>query len=99
MARRVKCPYSQRECATCPASIPGKATLFYLVSRVQEKYEALRSADNDGEIRKLKGIIDAVYLPRMTEMLTVLKQQGYDIGTFKKALKQIIGGDEQDASS
>ena len=97
MARGQKCPFEQRECLTCPASVLGKSAIFCLFDRLREKYRMLSEAKSEGSKMKYRQIIDG-YLAKISEYLNIIKEQRQDIALYGKILTEIIIGGEDNAN-
>lgn len=69
------CPYADRkQCIGCQYEINTKSTLYLLVSEYNRYYDLFRKVSNSLEKNKYKKLATEVALPKLSEMLAVIKE-------------------------
>ena len=74
-ALRKVCPYNEkRNCVGCSYEISTRSTLFLLVSEYNRIIDLYHEADNPLEKAKYKNLLVQVVIPKIDEMLSVIKE-------------------------
>ena len=90
-ARRLPCPFMNRECAGCAYAIYEMSVFFHLLRKVKNMYSALAVAKTEGERRKIQMLLDNEILPAVCEVLVIAKDEyGMEVHRYKEQLVNII---------
>lgn len=90
-AKRLPCPFQNRECAGCSYGIYEMSFFYNAMERIRELYNKLANAQTLGEQRKIQMLLDEEALPALVEILSVAKNKYHmDIAKYQKELVSLI---------